>query len=152
MNVVRPRPLVLRPSIFLAGPSLRRDGDAVTPWRQEAIALLNNHGFKDDVYAPEPFYRDHRATQYQWEREMLSRATVIMFWIPRDMEILPGFTTNIEFGQCLYTGKIVLGFPISAPKMTYLARKAVEFRIPTFHSLEDVVIESIKMCEERIHL
>jgi hypothetical protein len=43
-----------------------------------------------------------------------------VFWIPRDLVWLPGFTTNVEFGRYIGSGKCVYGRPDSAPKNRYL--------------------------------
>ena len=52
--------------------------------------------------------------QVEWEFTCLEAATVIAFWIPRDLISLPGFTTNVEFGRYVGSGKCVYGRPASA--------------------------------------
>ena len=39
--------------------------------------------------------------QADWEREGLQNATVILFYIPKKIPEMPGFTTNVEFGMWL---------------------------------------------------
>ena len=39
----------------------------------------------------------------------------ILFWVPRDLRTLPGFTTNVEFGLDVTTGRAVLGCPPDCP-------------------------------------
>ena len=55
-----------------------------------------------------------------WERVGLSNATIIAFWIPRHLPDMPAFTTNVEFGYWLHTGKVVYGRPNDAEKIKYL--------------------------------
>jgi len=111
-------------SIFLAGPSPRRPTDP--NWRNEAIRTLGALGYDGVVFAPvwrniedatENFNYDD---QVEWERQCLNMADQIVFWVPRDMEKLPGLTTNVEYGLWLRSGKILLGSPDNAAKMTYL--------------------------------
>jgi hypothetical protein len=84
-------PLDLRPpSLFLAGPTPRRAG---TPsWRPEALSILARLGFAGTVLVPE--CRDWTARfdyldQVEWEFAGLEAATVLAFWVPRDLEALP---------------------------------------------------------------
>ncbi len=55
-----------------------------------------------------------------WERIGLTNASVIAFWIPRHLPDMPAFTTNVEFGYWLHTGKVVYGRPNDAEKIKYL--------------------------------
>ena len=43
-----------------------------------------------------------------------------MFWVPRDPTTLPGFTTNVEFGRYVGSGRCVYGRPDRAPHTRYL--------------------------------
>ena len=120
MRVLRPgdprRDLKPR-SIFLAGPTPRLD--YVESWRPAAIVELGSLGFEGDVLAPEPFVGDfHR--QVNWEFEALENCGCICFWIPRDLEFLPAFTTNVEFGRYVASGRTVYGRPEEAPMTGYL--------------------------------
>lgn len=124
-------------------------------WRLEAIQILKNLGFQGELYVPEPedcgsFSSSHgkRALdgyndQVKWEREGLRRSKVILFWIPRDIQLLPGFTTNIEFGEWSGSGKCVLGYPADAHKMGVIKYIADEKRIPTFDTLEDTLKKAV---------
>jgi len=131
-----------RNSIFLAGPSPRGRGEH--DWRKVACAWLRETGFSGTVYIPLPrdgVYRpdyDH-AAQIDWELEHLETAGVIVFWIPRDLENLPGFTTNVEFGRFSRSGRAVLGYPHGAPKMRYLHHIANLDGVPVFHTLEETL-------------
>ena len=70
-------------------------------------------------------------------------ADVIVFWIPRDLDTLPGFTTNIEWGAWHRSGKVVLGAPPDAPKMRYLAANAEVHHIPFSYTLRDTLETSL---------
>jgi Nucleoside 2-deoxyribosyltransferase like len=114
-------PIFDSPSIFLAGPTPRTD--QVISWRKQALRILQERGFPGAVLIPER--RDWVSSfdyidQVEWEFTCLEAATVIAFWIPRDLVSLPGFTTNVEFGRYVGSGKLVYGRPDSAPKNRYL--------------------------------
>lgn len=108
-------------SIFLAGPTPRNLN--IVSWRKKAIKKLEKLGFDGVVYVPE--YSSWRPledyyTQVMWERTALKESTVILFWIPRSLPDMPGFTTNVEFGYWLHTKKVVYGRPDTAVKIKYL--------------------------------
>ena len=72
-------------SIFLAGPTPR--GENTESWRTSACKYLEKKGFDGVVYVPEYSTWKPKADyvdQAQWEREALSNASVILFWIPRE--------------------------------------------------------------------
>lgn len=124
-------------SIFLAGPTPR---DPLTPsWRPEALAILEELGFEGHVYVPENAnwqpHDQHEAAQVPWEWEALNAATVVAFWVPRDLATMPALTTNVEFGCYANSGKCVLGYPRSAAKMRYLDRLAQRFQVPVLDGL-----------------
>lgn len=110
-------------SIFLAGPTPRNIN--VETWRNEAIEILRKLGFTGIVYVPEKEF-DNRTFDYDnqvwWEREALNSATTIVFWIPRNVETMPGYTTNVEFGYWLSknSDKVIYGRPNGCPKNRYL--------------------------------
>lgn len=87
-------------SIFLAGPTPRSQD--VKSWRPEAVRLLTEAGFTGTLLLPEDrggvFHGDYD-TQVEWETEALQRATVILFWIPRDLATMPALTTNDEWAS-----------------------------------------------------
>ena len=56
----------------------------------------------------------------EWEYEGLERCSVIAFWVPRVLDTLPGFTTNVEFGRYVGSGRCVYGRPDHAHKTRYL--------------------------------
>ena len=108
-------------SIFLAGPTPR--SSEVASWRLQALEVLKQRGFTGWALVPER--QDWVAAfdytdQVEWEFTCLEAATVIAFWIPRDLHTLPGFTTNVEFGRYIGSGRCVYGRPEDAPKNRYL--------------------------------
>lgn len=114
-------------SIFLAGPSPRNPQHP--NWRVEALQILEQRGYDGHVFIPLPrdgvFPEDYDA-QISWEQGAMARSDMVVFWVPRDLEMLPGFTTNVEFGQRCTNRNVVLGYPVGAPKtrfLKYLAEK-----------------------------
>jgi len=115
-------------SIFLVGPSLRSPG--LTPWRVEALRILEEDlGYQGSVLIPETpatsidTYNtdsfDYQA-QVEWEYEGLRDCAAIVAWVPRDLETLPAFTTNVEFGLHVREEKFFYGRPEGASKTQYL--------------------------------
>lgn len=114
--------------MFLAGPSPREK--SVIDWRIEAIRILQEIHFDGEVFIPIPekrFYGgDDSAewtydTQIEWECAARHVADKIVFWVPRDIENgIPAFTTNVEFGEDLHSGKMLYGRPEQAEKCRYL--------------------------------
>lgn len=108
-------------SIFLAGPTPREK--EVVSWRVEAVKKLEKLGFDGVVYVPEYSTwvpKTNYIDQANWERETLTEATIILFWIPRSLPDMPGFSTNVEFGYWMHSKKVVYGRPDGAPKTKYL--------------------------------
>ena len=114
-------PETLTKSVFLVGPSPR---EASHPnWRPQAVEALAKAGYDGTVFLPVP--RDGKwpqnyLDQVQWEQRHLNLADVVAVWCPRDLEKLPAFTTNVEFGELLTSGKMIYGRPDGAPKTRYL--------------------------------
>ena len=104
-------------SVFLAGPTPRSESFA--SWRPAAIQLLEALDFTGDILAPEPFVGSFDV-QVEWEYRGLESCKVICFWVPRDLQDLPGFTTNVEFGRYVNSGRVLYGRPNGAPKTRYL--------------------------------
>jgi hypothetical protein len=107
------------PSIFLAGPTPRSKD--VASWRPEALKLLE--GFKGVVIIPERrdgVWNVEYVVQAEWECGFLDGCGVVLFWVPRDLVSLPGFTTNVEFGRFVGVKRCVYGRPVGAPKTRYL--------------------------------
>lgn len=133
-------------SIFLAGPSPR--GQDHYNWRPEALKILENIGFDGVVFVPLP--RDGQwapnfDAQVEWELTYLEESSIIVFWVPRKLDTLPAFTTNVEFGMYVKSGKIILGFPEGAPKMRYLAYIGKKNGVPVYHTL----VETLRVAVNR---
>ncbi len=127
-------------SIFLAGPSPREEHHP--SWRPSALEILKDLGFEGAVFVPLPrdgVWSADYGEQVEWELENLDDASIIVFWVPRDMEVLPGLTTNVEFGMYVDSGKTILGFPENTPHMRYLEYIARVHGVPVLHTLEETL-------------
>lgn len=116
-----------------------------------ALAKLRALGFKGSVFVPETETwdkHDNYDAQIAWELEALKQASVIVFWIPRDLNKMPAFTTNVEFGFWVQTGKVLLGAPDDAQKMGYLKALAERYQVPVFDNLDDLLKAAIDMNTE----
>jgi len=129
-------------SIFLAGPTVRSRNDL--SWRPAALYYLMYQQFKGQVFVPEPppgeKWNWEYEQQVEWEEKCLEAAKCILFWIPRTLDKMPGFTTNIEFGRWYRSGKIVVGWPEDAVKMRYIDYYRKKLDIPKADTLYDTVI------------
>ena len=144
-------PELVEMSIFLAGPSPRKKG--VWDPRRGILEELAARGYKGTVYVPVPEKKflggdeDPSWTyddQIEWECKARERADVVAFWVAREMQELPGFTTNIEFGEDLGSGKVVYGRPAGAPKCKYLDRRAQMAGISVHESIESLASEALE--------
>lgn len=144
-----------RKSIFLAGPTPRsRD---VESWRPAAIEYLNSIECDCDVFVPETEdnnYNNLSQSEYEsnvnWELEHLDKATVIVFWVPRDLKDMPALTTNVEFGYHLKTGRVVYGRPPESVKNRYLDYLyKQQYGKEPCETLEDTLAQAIKMFGEQ---
>lgn len=132
-------------SIFLAGPTPRNSN--VESWRGDVIKELSSNKYKGVVFVPEgDFYKENYNEQVGWENKCLNMADCILFWIPRSID-LPGFTTNVEYGNWMKSGKCVLGYPDSAEKVRYLKQKAIDYFIPVSSTIKSTVKNALKMIE-----
>ncbi len=144
-----------KPSIFLAGPT-RRDERKDLSWRRDAEKILEKLGFDGIVYVPEfkdnvPWDGKYLKRQTDWEWTALNRADVIVFWIPRELEKMPGFTTNVEFGRyiTMKPESVILGYPDFACKMGYLEYLYnTETKRTGNKTLEDTLKEAVKTVKE----
>ena len=132
-------------SIFLAGPTPR--GENTKSWRTVACKKLEQLGFDGVVYVPE--YSSWKpktdyVDQAMWEREALSEATVILFWVPRKLPDMPAFTTNVEFGYWLHSGKVIYGRPDDAEKIKYLDwLYTLDYNEEPYEKLDELLVEAI---------
>ena len=129
-------------AIFLAGPTPRAE-TTVPSWRPEALKYLADQGYNGVVFVPEDedgTWLHNYDEQIEWENTCLNFADVIIFWIPRELEQMPGFTTNDEWGAWKKQDpmKLILGTPPDAPKVRYQRYYAEKQNIPVCDSLEDV--------------
>lgn len=140
-------------TLFLAGPTPRSDSIA-TSWRRDARAEIH-HQWREDrpltILSPES--RDGvRAKEYddqvEWEAGALDAATAILFWIPRDLRTLPGFTTNVEFGLYVQSGRAVLGAPpgcANPERNRYLIWTARRYCVPVLETLPETVHAALEI-------
>ncbi|HJV32830.1 MAG TPA: nucleoside 2-deoxyribosyltransferase domain-containing protein [Patescibacteria group bacterium] len=150
-------------SVFLAGPTPR--GDGTPSWRPEALRILEELGYDGVVLVPED--RDVNGCaitpetyepQILWEDEGLNRADVVIFWVARDLSLvpkkkpvdrdemkMPAFTTNIEWGEYFDSGKVALGYPKETPKVGYFRTKAKWLKLPIAHDLRGTVERALEM-------
>lgn len=143
--VMAREPIPAGPSVFLAGPTPR--AAEVPSWRPEAIDLIEQSWSGGPLAVLSPESRGgkraaHYDDQVGWEHSALSAATVILFWIPRDLATLPGFTTNVEFGLWAASGKAVLGCPPHCPnpeRNRYLIWHAHRLGVPVRETLVTTV-------------
>ncbi|MGW7091215.1 nucleoside 2-deoxyribosyltransferase domain-containing protein [Streptomyces sp. NPDC054874] len=121
-------------AVYLCGPT---PADPAEPsWRPEAVAALRatwRGAGTLAVFLPEPApggsYPVY-AAQIEWEENAMRRSDVILFWIPRDMERLPGLVSNIKWGAWCDSGRAVLGAPPEAERMAYLLHFAEALGVP----------------------
>ena len=101
------------------------------------------------VYIPEDEFvrKNDFIDQVEWERKGLENATVIVFWVPRELEKMPAFTTNVEFGYWLAKtpNRIIYGRPDNAKKIKYLDwLYKVESNLEVYNYLEITIDEALK--------
>lgn len=132
-------------AIFLAGPSPRDPADG--NWRPAALEYLEAAEYDGVVYVPLPReegkWPENYDDQIEWETKYLHMSDVVVFWVPRDLEKLPAFTTNVEFGLWVSSGRAVYGRPPEAPKNRYLDWHAKQESVQVFSTLDEVLSEAI---------
>ncbi len=138
-------------SIFLAGPTPRMVKEMRFSWRPKALRLLEQCGFDGVVFVPEfregteyPVPGFDKDDMMKWEHDAIEISDCVLFWVPRNMKRLPGFTTNTEFGWQIHTGRVVFGAPTKAPKMDYLRFMCKRFKIESRKILPATVRVAIK--------
>jgi hypothetical protein len=148
-------PIPAGPSVFLAGPTPR--ADSVASWRPDVIAEIERQWTgRLTILTPES-RGGKRAKEYhdqvEWEATGLDQATAVLFWIPRDLDSLPGFTTNVEFGLHVRSGKVVLGAPPDCPnpeRNRYLIWTARRYGAPVRQTIHETVETTLDLV--RSHL
>jgi len=111
-------------SIFLAGPTPR--SSKVPSWRPKAIEKLASLNFPGTVLVPEgrnwveTLANFNFKDQVEWEWQGLENCSAIVFWVPREIDTMPAFTTNVEFGSYVRSGRAYYGRPDNSEKKGYL--------------------------------
>lgn len=138
--------------IFLVGPTPR--SQEVMSWRPKALEILDKGNYKGTVFVPEPkdrkWLKDYNG-QVEWEHEALeicSKYGCIAAWVPRDLDTMPAFTTNVEFGLYIGSGRLLYGRPENSPKNRYLDWVYINKtqRLP-HHNLESLMLNAVNMAE-----
>lgn len=142
------------PSVFLAGPTPERSS-GVLSWRPAAAAKLAAQWtgvMRLVVLSPESRHgrrAAHYHDQVTWEHHARARAGVILFWIPRDVETMPGFTTNVEYGYDVSRGRaVVLGCPpdcASPHRNRYLIHLGHVHGVPVRETLRDTAAAALAL-------
>lgn len=180
--IPKPDGLPVSNSIFLLGPTPRKH-TPLPSWRvPDALAMLADLGFTGTVFVPEdsptsnsPWSKlgdlpeEAKAAQgraqVRWEWWRIGQATCLCAWIPRDMKRhMEGLTTNVEvgFAAALEPGRVVLGAPPDADKVSYLQQLADDYayfksamgvmngipEIPFHATLRDTLKAAIAMAGE----
>jgi hypothetical protein len=130
--------------VFLAGPTPR--SNEVKSWRPDFIKALEDENFDGTVLIPEAadgVWKNNYDEQIEWELEMIEKAELVAFWIPRSLPDMPAFTTNVEFGYCMGKSKnIIYGRPNDAIKISYL--DYLNKRYNEFCYIQDNPFDNIK--------
>lgn len=140
-------------SIFLAGPTPRNQNSI--SYRIEAIEILKKLNFDGVVFVPECSVmkpKDDYVAQADWEREAMTEANAILFWLNRKLPDNLGLTTNFEFGDWIHTNKIVYGRPNDADKIKYPDwRYNIHCNIPPIDNLETALKEAMLLAD-KLHI
>jgi hypothetical protein len=138
-------------AIFLAGPIERVDPLALQRqlpcWRVE-VQMMLARSFEEDLvlYSPEWHSKPHGWSydmQVKWELEAMQAAAVILCWIPRQLPLLPGFTTNVEVGEWLHSPKLLAGAPPTAPHTKYIKTRLTTLCRPWYTDLGKLVADAV---------
>jgi len=130
-----------KPSIMLCGPTPR--SISVKSWRPDAIKILQDLNFDGIVFVPETTTNTYDfMSQVEWEYEAITKCSILVFWIPRNLETLPGLTTNVEFGK--YAKYALYGRPPGSVKNDYLDwfYKKETGRYP-YNNLTELLVEAV---------
>ncbi|MEU5879804.1 nucleoside 2-deoxyribosyltransferase domain-containing protein [Spirillospora sp. NPDC047279] len=134
-------------AVFLAGPTPRTPGGP--SWRPEALRELREQwtgGGRLVVFVPEDrdgVYKGDYVGQVDWEERCLNLADEVIFYVPRELETMPAFTTNVEWGVWHDSGRAVFGAPPDAPKNEYLRHYAAKLGVPMATDLAGTVAAAL---------
>ena len=73
----------------------------------------------------------------------MQAAAVILCWIPRQLPLLPGFTTNVEVGEWLHSPKLLAGAPLGAPHTKYIETRLKLLCRPWYTDLDKLVTDAV---------
>lgn len=114
-----------KPTIFLAGPTVRGHQPHLVSWRPDFIAEAEKQRFDGNLVLPE-FAEKAESDKGKmwipaWEFAGLNVSDIIAFWIPRTKELI-GLTTNHEHGYWMAKNgnKVLYGRPENAYRNDYL--------------------------------
>jgi nucleoside 2-deoxyribosyltransferase len=140
----QPFPHTFHTSLYLAGPTPR--DPTVPSWRPEAVHLLETYAYDGVVFLPETQDGQRHGgydQQMAWELEAMRRADVLLFWVPAQRETLPAYTTRVEFGFQVHSGKVTLGMPRDAYETRYMEKLAQQYRLTSHHTLSETVTAAL---------
>jgi 8-oxo-dGTP pyrophosphatase MutT (NUDIX family) len=138
--VYQPFPHNFHSSVYLAGPTPRHA--EVCSWRPQALQLLESMAYDGVVFIPESQDGQRRGDydrQMAWELDAMRRSDIILFWVPAERETLPAYTTRVEFGLQVNSGKVILGIPKNAYKARYMEKLAKKYRIVAHDTLVETL-------------
>lgn len=122
--------------VFLAGPMR-----GAPKWQKTVPALAEELGVNEVTFlSPCPSRRwIPYLEQAEWESEGLSKADVVLFWIPNQETETPGRdyaqTTRMELLECLALGrKVILGIDSDIRGSRYMRYKAKAYGVKHVHS------------------
>jgi 8-oxo-dGTP pyrophosphatase MutT (NUDIX family) len=142
--VFQPFPPTFQQSLYLAGPTPR--DPRVASWRPQALHLLASCAYDGVVFVPEA-QDGQRSGDYDqqmtWELEAMRRADLLLFWVPAEKDMLPAYTTRVEFGLQVQSGKVVLGIPHGAYQTRYLEKLAQQYRLAVHRTLAETVTAAL---------
>jgi len=131
-------------SIFLAGPTPR--SLSVKSWRPEALEILEELNYDGQVIVPERKVKQEHIdyiTQVEWENYGTENCKILVFWIPRNIETMPAFTTNVEFGRYADSLRTFYGRPDGSPKNRYLDWLYKKFHTNKIHNNLKELLENV---------
>jgi hypothetical protein len=81
--------------------------------------------------------------QMAWELEAMRRSDVLLFWVPAEREALPAYTTRVEFGFQVHSGKVILGMPQDAYQTRYMKKLAQLYHLASHQTLSETVTAAL---------
>lgn len=140
------------PIVAALGPTPRTAD--VKSWRPSFIQALKDFNYKGTILIPETrdnIWKHNYDNQIEWEHEMLEKANLLTFWIPREMKTMPALTTNIEIGLYFKSGKILYGRPVESVKNSYIDYCYKKFCNKTpYNNIYDLAKNAVKVLDEKL--